>query len=787
MPISSSPSNSDRTPIIASILVSVLLALAASWAGIGFFKQRTLREEANAQSLRAEEAAEAAQQSANRAARAREQSEELLEFVLKDLRIELQSIGRTALLGEAANKVAAYFENLPSNLVTTETELRRSQVLVTIAHSLHNQGKLDEAMKRYDTSVAILQNLTTKHPGNRRYQLELGWTLTEMGLTLNAREDYTQAGELFLRTQKLYQALIKEDPANSDGYYGLAKAAHGMGDVARYQNYPNEALQSYETAATQLRQLLETDPQDILTLQMLGVTLNNTGLVYSDLEDFKQAEQVYLEAYAVSKRLADADRETRRWHKEVATALNNVGITLHSMHDYPRAEKYLKEAMELRRGLADWDPMNGEWLDNYGNSWHNLAALYGDLDRTDEARTAAKEVIKTLHRLHALDASYLMRQDGLQDSPRMLVEALTEHGRDGEARSLLQTIFRLAHAIHEDNPTDIAWGNYVASLCSEALDLARAHDDQEQVLELRKQIVRIRVTAFNTSPKSMDTAYRLALAYGGLASTFRDTENLRASLWCYQLTHYLLKMQVDESHRSRERYLTKSQQDHYKTAIALGQLPPPRRIISPGEEWRYWDRREVQDAWTMPNFDDTPWRTGRAPLGYGNRNESTVISYGDNPDRKNLTAWFRKVFDYDGNEDPLSSIHLNLLVDDGAVVYLNGKEILRSGMPQGKITATTLSSQMIQGDDEKTFVRFIFEGEQSLDLQNGENVLAIEVHQNEAISSDLSFELELTHAPPEVAPLDHFPLEEVIRLLGDLVPARLLSELELQPTKEPSL
>jgi hypothetical protein len=87
--------------------------------------------------------------------------------------------------------------------------------------------------------------------------------------------------------------------------------------------------------------------------------------------------------------------------------------------------------------------------------------------------------------------------------------------------------------------------------------------------------------------------------------------------------------------------------------------------------------------------------------------------------------------------------------DDGAVVYFNGVEVFRSNLPEGAISYST-PAFLAQDDGAGVFARPI---DHSL-LVTGDNLLAVEVHQNTATSSDISFDLELagnvTFEPPTV-------------------------------------
>src|SRR5262249_12687674 len=108
-------------------------------------------------------------------------------------------------------------------------------------------------------------------------------------------------------------------------------------------------------------------------------------------------------------------------------------------------------------------------------------------------------------------------------------------------------------------------------------------------------------------------------------------------------------------------------------------------LISTGAVWRYLDNGSDQGtAWVGALFNYTRWRNGPAQLGYGDGDESTVVSFGPNSGAKYITTYFRRSFNL---ADPaaVTSLNLQLLRDDGAVVYLNGSDIYRNNMPGGPI------------------------------------------------------------------------------------------------------
>lgn len=176
--------------------------------------------------------------------------------------------------------------------------------------------------------------------------------------------------------------------------------------------------------------------------------------------------------------------------------------------------------------------------------------------------------------------------------------------------------------------------------------------------------------------------------------------------------------------------------------------PPPQPasavvtvLVPTGSVWKFLDNGTNQGtAWRATGFADGTWASGAAELGYGDGDEATVVSFGPNASAKYVTTYFRRAFTV-ANPSAFAALSLRLLRDDGAVVYLNGAEVFRNNMPSGTVTSSTLASAALGGADETTFVTASVPVSAIL---TGTNVLAVEVHQANGTSSDVSFDLELS-------------------------------------------
>ena len=167
--------------------------------------------------------------------------------------------------------------------------------------------------------------------------------------------------------------------------------------------------------------------------------------------------------------------------------------------------------------------------------------------------------------------------------------------------------------------------------------------------------------------------------------------------------------------------------------------PPsgPQTLVAYGSSWKYLDNGTNQGtAWRGTGFSDATWASGIAQLGYGDGDETTIVSYGADANNKYITTYFRKTVSIT-NPSSFTSILGNVKRDDGIAIYINGTEVYRNNLAAGAAynLLATLAS-----DDGATAQSFSFSPSAFI---NGNNVIAVEIHQNSVTSTDISFDLQL--------------------------------------------
>jgi hypothetical protein len=161
-------------------------------------------------------------------------------------------------------------------------------------------------------------------------------------------------------------------------------------------------------------------------------------------------------------------------------------------------------------------------------------------------------------------------------------------------------------------------------------------------------------------------------------------------------------------------------------------------VTTQNDTWNYLDDGSNQGTtWIDSGFNDASWSTGSGVFGMGGISGATITT----TIVKEITTYFRKEVTITGHSN--GTLDLNLLCDDGVVIYINGKEAYRYNMPSGTVTYTTTASTAVGGSDEGDYTIYTIADTFLID---GVNTIAVELHNQSATSSDLGFDLGITAA-----------------------------------------
>jgi hypothetical protein len=185
----------------------------------------------------------------------------------------------------------------------------------------------------------------------------------------------------------------------------------------------------------------------------------------------------------------------------------------------------------------------------------------------------------------------------------------------------------------------------------------------------------------------------------------------------------------------------------------LHQFPSANAILTDTvRQWRYMEA-SAPDGWQSPGFDASTWTEGFNGFATATGESLSDPAYVINtatltaPSAANIATYYRTTFQWNGT-GTVALVEFNGAVDDGAVFYVNGQEATRVRMPSGAVTSTTLATAQGNGDPVHNL-----DGPITVLMTNliaGNNVLAVEVHQNATGSSDVLMALGLRVSVPQL-------------------------------------
>ncbi len=173
--------------------------------------------------------------------------------------------------------------------------------------------------------------------------------------------------------------------------------------------------------------------------------------------------------------------------------------------------------------------------------------------------------------------------------------------------------------------------------------------------------------------------------------------------------------------------------------------------------WTYTSADLDGVNWTAINYDDSGWDgSGPGLLWVDSRgpnsnipNLNTEMLLDPDTGYPYITYYFRTHFTFTNNPAGVA-LQMQAYIDDGAVFYLNGTEIYRVCMPSGAIANATLASGYFCSSGDATCINYLSASGPTVtnSLINGTNVLAVEVHNYNALSPDITFGLAVSADVP---------------------------------------
>jgi len=383
----------------------------------------------------------------NKAELRRQQAEDLISYMVGDLRERLEPLGQLDVLDSVGDKTLDYFSSLSDEDITDEALGNRAMALCQIGEVRVAQGKLDQAMSAFGECLAYARTLSARVPNNgewlfqlgqahfwvgyihwqrsdldtatqqfqnyldvsqrlvaldpdsSNWQLELSYAHNNLGSVLHARGDLDMALEQFRISIEIKESLVAAHPENNAWKLELADSYSWLGSVMQALGILDQALELHRAQVAIATAVLATDPENTDSQRRLSIALQLLGQLMEDLGNGEKAVDQIEQALAISRKLVKHDVENTLWQRDLGSAHAGMGRVLLLSGDFSNALAHFRQSVALTERLLALDGSKNIWRrdaaaghNSIGQSWLAM----GDVDAAQQEVHIAIEIINKL-------------------------------------------------------------------------------------------------------------------------------------------------------------------------------------------------------------------------------------------------------------------------------------------------------------------------------------------------------------------------------------------------------
>lgn len=308
----------------------------------------------------------------------REQADDLIAFMIGDLRAELEPIGRLDILDSVGDKAMGYFGSLEEDELTSDALFSRVQSLRQIGEIRMSQGDLDSALAAFQLSNEQASLLLDNYTNTELVEFELSQSHFWMGYVHYERDEIIPARQQLESYLHFSQSLLNRDPENKVYQSELAYALGNLGALELKVNRVAEAERYYRETASINEAMLEASPNEQSLRQNLADTLSWLGEIASRSGDLESSISWFGEEYELRTSIVNSVNDMHQL-KQLADAASHLAYSELMAGKLSLATDHIEEAQEIGKQLIQLDQ------ENY--SWQILGAIAGvDLSRIAAAK-----------------------------------------------------------------------------------------------------------------------------------------------------------------------------------------------------------------------------------------------------------------------------------------------------------------------------------------------------------------------------------------------------------------
>lgn len=398
----------------------------------------------------------------NEATLMRGKAEDLIEFMLTDLKDKLEPVGRLDILEDVGDRAMTYYSDQKLSALDDDALARRAKAMILLGRIDDIRLDIDSAAKAFAEAERATKKLLDRSPKNPDRVFDHAQSVFYVGETALKRDERVKGEEKFQEYFRLAERLVELDPENPRSQLEVAYATNNLGNLKHRAGDFAAAILLFEKSVEARRRLAAQSPDDAKLNFAYAYAISWLALAEMDRGDFQRAIDRLDDQIAVYGPLADPASENFAVLAEAVIAHHRAAESSLYLNDVASARAHLDAAMPLVDRLAARDPKNPRWAYNRLVAYRVEAFMHimnDDLQSALNAANIAVEIGRTIPFQSATSLEGFRLGPSWALALRLLLDPAHPHANE-DAASLSDLVSSLSAADIFANSTFFAFVNF---------------------------------------------------------------------------------------------------------------------------------------------------------------------------------------------------------------------------------------------------------------------------------------------------------------------------------------
>jgi len=342
--------------------------------------------------LSAKKQAEAARMEADNR---RDAAEDMIEFMITDLKPKLDSVGRLDVLSVVGERAAKYYDDQPLTAHNDNALGRRARVFHLLGEIEDKYGNLDKAQEKFNAAYASTKELLVRDPNNADRIFDHAQSAYWVGLVPYRQENYAEAELYFHKYVNLAKRLEEAEPKNLRSMQEITYAHTNLGITYFYQRKFTQALDIFKKTIPAFENIANETPRK--TIPKIDLA-NIYGWIADTLKNLDQANdaiQYRQSQRQIYKTILAKNPNNHNVIYQDLNSLTGLAIIAIDQEKFVLAERTIKIGLTSAIKLLKVEKSNVKWVESYGY----LQLLMADIHQKNSNYSASKQLLEVVKQI----------------------------------------------------------------------------------------------------------------------------------------------------------------------------------------------------------------------------------------------------------------------------------------------------------------------------------------------------------------------------------------------------